>query len=314
MFRLAVWRFLSAIPLLLLLSLLVFLMLYVVPGSIAGVILGAEATPEAVAHLEAELGLTDPLPIQYGRWLLNALQGDLGESLSNGQPVTTAIQQRVGVTLSITLVGMVIAILTGIPLGIIAALTAQSWLDRIITILTSFGSSLPAYFTAMLLVVLFAIQLDWFPAVGYTAPHKDLGEWLISITLPSIALGISSATWIARQTRSAMLLVMQSTYIRAARASGIPFWRLVRHHALRNAMIPVVTIIGLRFSVMLGIAFVVEIIFGMPGMGELLVRSVLSQDIIVVQGSVMVIGILIILVNTLVDLSYAWLNPKIRLQ
>lgn len=313
MLRVAVWRTLSAIPLLLLLSLLAFLLLHLVPGSVAGVLLKMDATPEAVAALEAEMGLDDPLPVQYTRWLWAALQGDLGVSLGNGQPVAAAIGQRIGVTLSITLGGMLLAVTLGVSLGILAALYPQSLLDRGITVLTSFYSALPSYFMAMLLVLLFAIELNWLPAMGYTAPTKDIGGWLQSIILPCIALGLSSAAWIARQTRSAMLGVMQSTYIRAARASGIPFWRIVRRHALRNALIPVVTIVGLRFSVMLGIAFVVEQVFGMPGIGELLVRAVLDQDITVVQGGVMAIGLLVIGVNTLVDVSYAWLNPKVRL-
>lgn len=313
MLRVVAWRLLSAIPLLLLLSLLAFLLLHLVPGSIAGVILGVDATPEAVAVLEAEMGLDTPLPLQYGNWLFAALQGDLGVSLGNGQSVTHAISQRIGVTISITFGGMLIATVLGISLGIMAALWSHSWLDRGITVLSSFGSALPAYFIGMLLVIVFAIQLDWLPALGYTPPMRDLGAWFESIILPSIALGLSSAAWIARQTRSAMIEVMQSPYIRAARASGIPFWRIVRRHALRNTLIPVITIIGLRFSVMLGIAFVVEQVFGMPGMGELLVRSVLQQDITVVQGSVIVIGAMVIAINMLVDISYAWLNPKVRL-
>lgn len=313
MLRLALWRFVSAIPLLFLLSLLAFLLLHIVPGSVTGIILQENASPEAVAALEAELGLNDPLPLQYGRWLWAALQGDLGNSLRNDQPVIEALGQRLPVTLTIAIGGMLIAVVLGITTGIVAALRPRSWLDRGITVLTSLGSALPAYFLAMILVVLFAIQLDWFPAVGYTPPHRDFGDWLQSITLPCLALGIPSAAWISRQTRSAMLGVMQTTYIRAARASGIPFSRLLRRHALRNALIPVVTTIGLRFSVVLGIAFVVEQVFGLPGVGELLVRAVLDQDIPVVQGGVMAIGVLVILANTLVDLSYAWMNPKVRL-
>lgn len=313
MLRLALWRAVGALPLLFLLSLLVFLLLHLVPGSVVSVLLEENATPERVAELEAQLGLDDPLPVQYGRWLTDALRGDLGDSLRNGQPVAEAIAERLTTTLSIAFGGMLVAITLGVSTGILAALYPRSWVDRGVTIVTGFSSALPAYFIAMLLVIAFAIELDWFPAVGYTAPERDLGAWLNSITLPSIALGIPSAALISRQTRSAMIAVMQSTYVKAARACGVPFWRIVRRHALRNALIPVVTIIGLRFSVTLGIAFVVEQVFAMPGMGELLLRAVLDQDITMVQGGVMTLGLLVILVNTLMDLSYAWLNPKVRL-
>ncbi|NDJ61766.1 MAG: ABC transporter permease [Chloroflexi bacterium] len=303
----------TTIPILISLSLLVFFLIHLVPGSIAAVILDQDATPERIEALETELGLNDPLVQQYTRWFTGVLQGDLGASLINGQPVLEALGERIAVTIYIALGGMIVAVLLGVSTGILAALYPHSWLDRGVTIITGFSSALPSYFIAMLLVIVFAVQRDWFPTVGYTPPHENLGEWLQSITLPSIALGLPSAALISRQTRSAMLGVMQSAYIRAAYASGLPVGTIIFSHAMPNALIPGVTSIGHRFSITLGIAFVVEQVFALPGLGSLLARAVLNQDITIVQGGVLAIGIIIIIVNTLVDLSYAQLNPKVRL-
>lgn len=313
MLQTVVWRVLTGIPLLLMLSLLSFLLLFLVPGSAATILLDQDATPEAVAQVEAELGLDDPLPIQYGRWLSGLLRGDLGDSLIDGRPVTDSIMERLAVTVYISVGGMLIGVFLGISTGIIAALRPRSWLDRGVTIVTGIASAMPAYFVALLLVIAFAIQVQLFPAIGYTSPDENLLEWLHSITLPCLALGLPTAALVSRQTRSAMLSVLQSTYIRTARASAIPFHRIIFRHSLRNALIPVMTVIGQRFSVTLGLAFVVEQIFALPGLSDLLIRAVLDQDITIVQGSVMVIGLLVIIVNMIVDLSYAQLNPRVRL-
>lgn len=314
MLRYVVWRLLTLLPLLLFISALAFSLMHLVPGSIAVVLLDDRATPENVQALEAELGLDDPLPIQFTRWLGGVVRGDMGESLSGNFTVSEAIVQRLPVTLSITTGGIFLAVVIGVGSGILASLMPQTPVDRTITVFTSLGAAMPAYFMGFLLIVWFAIQNNWFPALGYTAFTDDPLGWLRSITLPILALGISSAAPISRQTRSAMLTVLQSHYIQAARAAGLPQASIIWRYALRNAMIPVLTVIGMRYSVMFGIAFVVEQVFALPGMGELLVRSVLNRDIPVVQGSVVVIGVIIALINTLVDISYGQLDPRARLK
>lgn len=312
MLRYMLWRILMIIPLLLFISSLAFVLLHLVPGSAAAAILREEATEANIREVEARLGLDDPLLVQYGRWLEGLVRGDLGQSFS-GYSVNEAIAERLAVTLSITTGGLVIAVVLGMGSGILAALNPRSWIDRVITLLTSLGNALPAYFLAFLLVLVFAIQNNWFPAVGYTPFERDPAVWLRTITLPSLALGIASSALISRQTRSAMLDVLQSNYIQSARAMGIPMRRIIWGHALRNAMIPVLTVIGLRYSVMLGTSFAVEQVFAMPGLGDLLVRAVLNKDIPIVQGAVIVIGVIIVVVNTAIDISYAQFDPKARL-
>lgn len=312
MARLLIWRILTAIPLVLFISLLAFLLVHLGPGSAAGTVLGDRATPEEIAALEAQMGLDDPLPVQYMRWLSGVLTGDLGVSLRDGSSVTLAIQQRAGVTLAISLGGLLTGTLLGMPLGIAAALAPHTALDRFVTMITTLGGALPAYFLGLLLVIVFALHLDWLPAVGYTRPDHDVIDWLRTITLPTLALGLPSAAIIARHTRSAMLSVLVAPYVESARALGLPFWRIIRRHALRNALGPVWTIIGLRFAVLLGISFAVEPVFGLPGIGDLLLGAVLSQDIPVVQGVVLVLGALIIAVNVALDVAHLHLNPAAR--
>ena len=313
MLRYVVWRLLMVMPLLVFISLLAFLLLHLVHGNIAVVLLGDRATPDNVRVLEEQLGLDDALPVQYARWLGDAVRGDLGESLTGNFTVREAIMQRLPVTVSITTGGILIAVVVGVSSGILAALSPGSPVDRAVTILTSLGSAMPAYFIAFLLIIAFAIYIDWFPALGYIPFGRDPVGWLHSITLPALALGIASVAPIARQTRSAMLIVLQSNYIQAARAAGLPKRSIIWRHALHNAMIPVITVIGMRYTVMFGVAFVVEQVFSLPGLGQLLVRSVLNRDIPVVQGSVIVIGLIIVLINTAIDISYARLDPKVRL-
>lgn len=312
MLRYMLWRILMVIPLLLFISSLAFVLVHMVPGSAAAAILRDQATEENIRELEAELGLDDPLVVQYGNWLAGAMHGDLGDSF-RGYSVSDAIAERLPVTLSITTGGLLVAVVLGVGSGILAALYPRTLLDRSIMVFTSLGNALPAYFLAFLLVLAFAIQNNWFPAVGYIPFERDPAGWLRTITLPALALGIVSSALISRQTRSAMMDVLQSNYIQSARAMGIPARRIIWSHALRNALIPVLTIIGLRYSVMLGTAFVVEQVFAMPGLGDLLVRAVLNKDIPIVQGGVMVIGAIVVLANTAIDISYVQFDPKARL-
>ena len=283
-----------------------------IPGSAAEIILGEGTTDADVAALEAELGLDDPFVVQYSRWLGNALRGDFGNSLIDNTPVAALLREAYPVTLSLTLGGMLIGVSMGLILGIIAGLQPGSTTDRVVTLFASTTVAMPGFVLAILLAAGFAVRLDWFPAIGFEPLSDGFGGWLSHITLASIALGIPSSALIARQTRSSMSNVLQSSYIRAARAMGVPRLRIVREYALKNAMIPVLTVIGFRLAVVVGQAFVVESVFNMRGLGTLLVRAIQEQNIYVVQAVIVIVASFIVMANLLIDIGYSWLNPKVR--
>ncbi|MEM7128376.1 MAG: ABC transporter permease [Chloroflexota bacterium] len=312
MIRLIISRFLSTIPLLFVISILAFSMVHLMPGSIASIILDAGATTEAIAELEAEMGLDRPFFVQYFDWLGNALQGDFGRSLFFSAPVTTLVVQSWPVTASIVLGGMVVGISLGLFLGVVAGLQPGSWLDRISTVGASVGVALPSFWLALMLAILLAVRYKIFPVLGYTPFVEAPLEWLRSIGLSSLALGIPSAALIARQMRSSMANVLQSSYIRAQRAMGLGRWQIVSRHALKNAMIPVVTVIGFRLAVVVGQAFIVENVFVLPGLGRQLATAVQQQDIIFVQGGVILVAAFIVFANMFIDILYGFLNPKVR--
>lgn len=305
-------RLLALLPLLLALSVLVFLMIHLIPGSAAAVILGEAATPENVAALEQQLGLADPLPVQYGRWIGRALQGDLGVSLVNRRPVAATIIVRLPVTLSLAAGALVVSVTLGLAVGLLAGMRPGSHFDRLSLIGASLGQAIPIFWLALLLITWFAVKLHWLPAVGYTPVRKSPFGWLRSMLLPWLALGIPSGALIARHVRSALRTVMQAPYIQAARATGVDGWPLMLRHALRNALIPVITLIGFELTRLIGGAFVVERVFALPGMGSLVTTAVLERDLPLVQGVVLVTASLVVLVNLLVDLCYGWLDPRVR--
>ena len=313
MFRLIFSRVLSTIPLLLVISVLAFGMVHLMPGSVAVIILDAGATPEAIAELEAEMGLDRPLAVQYIDWLGNALQGDFGTSLFFSASVRELISESWPVTASIVIGGMTVGISLGLILGIVAGLQPGSWLDRISTIGASIGVAIPSFWLAMMLAIVLGVQLGWFPVIGYVPFTEDPFGWLKSITLASFAMGIPSAALIARQMRSSMANVLQSSYIRAQRAMGLSSWQIVSRHALKNAMIPVVTVIGFRLAVVVGQAFIVENVFLLPGLGRQLATAVQQQDIIFVQGGTLIVAAFIIFSNMFIDIIYGFLNPKVRI-
>ena len=313
MLRFILSRFLTTIPLLFVISVLTFSMVHLMPGSIALVFLDAGATPEAIAEFEAELGLDRPLLEQYFDWFTSALQGDLGRSLFFTAPVSDLIADSWSVTASIVVGGMVVGIILGLIFGVIAGLQPGSLLDRLSTVGASTGVALPAFWLAMMLVIFFGVRLDWFPVIGYTKFSESPLEWLRSITLSSLALGIPSAALIARQMRSSMANVLQSSYIRAQRAMGLGRLQIVTRHALKNAMIPVVTVIGFRLAVVIGQAFIVENVFVLPGLGRQLASAVQAQDLIFVQGGTIVVAAFIIFANMFIDILYGFLNPKVRI-
>ena len=310
--KLIVGRLAAAVPLLLALSALMFLLLQLIPGSAAGIMLGESATAENIAVLEAKLGLNDPLPQQYIRWLADVSKGDFGNSLFTGHPVWKTVQERLPPTISISFGALLFALIFGLLLGVLAAVRPGSILDRITTVGATIGISVPYFWVAALFSIYFSVKLGWFPAIGYVPIEESLFEWARCLVLPCIALGITSSAVIARQMRGALVEVLQSDYIRAARATGVPERRVLFKHGFKNAMIPVMTIIGFQIPVILGGAFVIEIVFAIPGLGSLTINSVLDQDIPVVQCVVLLTGFIIVLTNLFVDISYSWLNPKVR--
>jgi peptide/nickel transport system permease protein len=305
-------RLLAMIPVLILVSLIVFSLVHLTPGDPALTILGEEATPENVAALRAKLGLDQPIPIQYLKWLASVVQGDLGRSIRSNQPVSEAILERLPVTLELALLAMVVSLIIAIPAGIIAAMRRNSLLDGSATVLALLGVSLPNFFLAILLVYLFAVQLRWLPPFGFTAISKDLGANLKGMILPAITLGTALAAIVTRQMRSSLLEVLDQDYIRTARAKGLTEARMVRFHALKNALMPVVTIVGLQIGGLLGGAIITEQIFVLPGIGRLLVDAIFQRDFPLIQGVVLFVSLAFLFSNLAVDLAYAYLDPRIR--
>lgn len=312
MIRFTANRVATAIPQLILLGLLVFLLVHLFPGSIVDDRLGEGATPESVAALESQLGIDEPLPTQLVNWFSNAAQGDLGTSLANGRSVTSELWDRVPTTLSITLMGMLIAFVVGLPAGVFSATRAGRWQDRSASILASIGLAIPGFWLGLILLQQLAIERSWFPAVGYTPFTENKLDWLKSIFLPGLALGLPAAALVARQARTALIEAFQKDYIRAARAKGLSKRRLVFKHAAKNAAGPVLIIASFVLTIMIGSAFVVEQVFALNGIGSYGLRSVLQKDLTAIQGFVMLVGVVVIVVNLLVDVGYAWLNPRIR--
>ncbi|MFZ4826660.1 MAG: ABC transporter permease [Phototrophicaceae bacterium] len=312
MLKLITLRLLGAIPTLFILSFLTFFIVHLIPGSVAQIMLGEAASSENIAILEAELGLDDPLLIQYGRWLGGVLVGDWGESFRYKRAVAETMIERFPITLQITVFALLLSVIFGISIGVLASLSPGSWLDRLLITISSLGISIPSFWLALLLSLYFARQLGWFPVVGYTPPNENIFKWIQSLVLPAIALSIPSSAVIARQMRASLLGVLQSDFVVALRASGISERAIILKHGLKNALIPVITVIGFRVTLILDGSFVIETVFALPGLGSTLVSAVLFQDIPIIQAGVMIAGVLVVVTNLLVDISYGWLNPKVR--
>jgi len=297
-------RFVASAITLLGVSLIIFLMLRLLPGDPARILAGLLASEEEVARLRTELGLDQPLAIQYVRFLTDLVRGDLGLSARTSQPVLKEVLARLPATVQLALASTLLASVVGVTAGVIAAARQYSRFDYLVSVGTLFGVSMPVYWLGLMLIILFAIQLHWLPAAGAEKPT--------SIILPSITLAAFSVALIARMTRSSMLEVLGQDYVRTARAKGLREFFVIYRHALKNAFIPVVTVIGLQFGTLLGGAVLTESVFGWPGIGLLMVDSIFARDYPVVQGVVLVFATLFILLNLLVDIFYAYLDPRIH--
>jgi len=312
MLRLIVQRLLALVPLLLIVSVMTFSFTSMLPSDPVDLILGDTGTDEQHEMLRERLGLNQPVVVRYVQWLGRALQGDLGTSFFNSVGVMDAVMQRLPVTLSLTAVSALIAILVGVSAGIAAALRPRSLVDRFATLGATFGQAVPNFWFGLILVALFAVNLRWFPATGFTPLSASPVDWLRSVILPSIALGTSSSAAIARQVRSAMVGVLQQDYIRAARAQGLSSRRVILKHALTNAMVPVVAVLSFQITVLLGGALVVEQVFAINGLGTLAIGAVRQQDIPMIQSLVLVMVGLVVIVQLATDVLYGLLNPKAR--
>ncbi len=310
MLRLILQRLLALVPLLFIVSVLTFSFTSLLPSDPVDLILGDTGTEEQHEMLRERLGLNQPVHVRYMQWLGRAVQGDLGTSFFNSVSVMGAVMQRLPVTLSLTAVSAIIAIVVGVAAGIAAALRPRSWIDRFATLGATFGQAVPNFWFGLILAAIFAVNLRWFPATGFTPISDSPWDWLRSVILPSIALGTSSSAAIARQVRSAMVGVLQQDYIRAARAQGLSARRIILKHALTNAMVPVVAVLSFQITVLLGGALVVEQVFAINGLGTLAIGAVRQQDIPMIQGLVLVMVALVVVVQLATDVIYGLLNPK----
>ncbi|MBN9068157.1 MAG: ABC transporter permease [Rhizobiales bacterium] len=312
MLRLVIQRLLALIPLLFIVSVLTFSFTSLLPADPADLIVGEQGTPEQYAAVRERLGLNQPIVTRYLRWVDRAAHGDLGTSFFNSVKVTDALMQRLPITASLTAVSALIAIIVGLAAGILAALRPRSLIDRFATLGATFGQAVPNFWFGLLLAAIFAVGLRWFPATGFTPITQSPWDWLRSVTLPALALGLASSAAIARQVRSSMVGVLQQDYIRAARAQGLSRRRVVFKHALKNALVPVVAVLSFQITVLLGGALIVEQVFAINGLGTLAITAVRRQDIPMIQGLVLVMVGLVVIVQLATDLIYGYLNPKAR--
>ena len=313
MLNFLVRRLLAVVPVLLVVSLVVFLILRLAPGDPAAVIAGNSATNADIEQIRAALNLDRPLPVQYGLWLADVVRGDLGYSYFLNLPVTTLVEQRVEPTLALALGTLVFAVLLAVPLGTLAAWRMGGWLDRALSVLSVAGFSVPVFVVGYVLIYFFAMQLDWLPVQGYRSfAESSLWDWARQLLMPWFALGIIYIALIARVTRASVSEALTEDYIRTARAKGLGESAVLLRHALANAAVPIVTVIGIGVALLIGGVVVTETVFAIPGLGSFTVDAVLNRDFPVIQGLVLLFAVCYVVVNLLIDLSYLVLDPRIR--
>ncbi|KAA0698003.1 ABC transporter permease [Neorhizobium sp. P12A] len=291
----------------------VFVIVRVTPGDPAAVMLGSDATPADIAQLRAKMGLDAPLIVQYGQFVLGILRGDLGQSIFLNQPVTQALASRAEPTFFLTLFSILIAVAIALPVGILSAVKRGTLFDQVVVTLTMVAASVPSFWLGLMLIQIFAVGQGWFPASGYGGPETPFLERLDHLVLPAVALGIVNSALITRFTRAAMLDVLGDDYVRTARAKGAGEGRVILKHALKNALIPIITVIGLSVAMLVAGAVVTETVFGLPGVGNLVVSAVLRRDYPVIQGALLVIAAIYVLINFVVDMLYILVDPRVRL-
>lgn len=305
-------RLLQTLVILLFVTMIVFLIMHLLPGDPVRIMLGDEATPEQIELMRKELGLDKPLPVQYLSWLGDVLQGDLGRSIAYKQDVNELVAKRIPITFHLGFSAFILAIIIGIPAGVIAAVKRGSWIDSLITVSANLGMAVPTFWLGILGVYLFALKLGWLPVQGYTSPFEDPWQSFRQSIMPIILMSLTALASLTRQTRSAMLEVIRQDYIRTARSKGLSERRVILGHALRNALIPVVTLLGMQLGHLVGGSVFIEQVFNIPGMGRLMVQSIFGQDYVVVQSVVLIVAATVALANLLVDIAYGYIDPRIR--
>jgi len=305
-------RVLATVPVMLVVAFFVFSLLYLAPGDPAAIIAGDQAPPADVERIRASLGLDRPFLIRFGEWLWQILHGDLGTSIFTNLPVSHMIAQRIEPTTSLMVLTIIFSIIVAIPLGVIAAWKHGSWIDRAVMVLAVFGFSTPVFVMGYLLAYVFALKLDWLPVQGFTSITVGVVPFLRSLALPTIALGLIYVALLARITRATMLEVLSQDYVRTAKAKGVGQHTVLFVHALKNAAVPIVTVIGIGVALLIGGAVVTESVFAIPGLGRLTVDAILRRDYPVIQGVVLLFSFVYVLVNLGVDLLYTLFDPRIR--
>ena len=313
MIRFALKRLLLAIPTLLVMLTAIFVLVRLVPGDAAAVILGDHANEASLRALRAKLGLDQPLTTQYVVFITDILRGNLGQSLSSGRSVVEEVKQVLPSTIELTLAALFIGILFGLPLGVAAAVNRNGMIDYVTRVISLVGLSFPAFVSGILMLIVFAIQLEWFPVLN-SSGGGSLGERLRNLALPALNLGIIMTAYVMRVTRSSMLGVLGEDYIRTARAKGVRPLRLILRHALRNGLIPIITIVGLYFGTLIGNSVLTEIIFNRPGLGKLILGALNARDYTLLQGLMIIFAICVIAVNVLTDLAYGLVDPRVKYQ
>ena len=305
-------RILLAIPTLFVMLTAIFVLVRLVPGDAASVILGDQASAASLAALREKLGLDQPVHVQYLAFLGKILTGDFGQSLSSGRSVIREVLLVLPSTIELTVAAIAIGLLFGLPLGVAAALSRNGWVDYVSRVVSLVGLSFPAFVSGILMLIVFAIQLNWFPVLGNTSGSGSLSERMRALALPALNLGIIMTAYVMRVTRAAMLGVLTEDYIRTARAKGVGPGQLVVTHALRNGLIPIITVVGLYFGTLIGNSVLTEIIFNRPGLGKLIIGALNARDYTLLQGLMIIFAICVIVVNTLTDLAYGLVDPRVK--
>jgi len=305
-------RFTGMVIVMLIVAVLVFFITRLAPGDPAAIMLGDQATAADIAKLRAQYGLDQPLLVQFGFWLKELAHGNLGQSIFLQMPVTEALASRTEPTFFLTIFAVTLACLIGIPCGIVSAVWRGRMVDQIFTGVAMLGASIPSFWFGLILMQIFAVKMGWFPVAGYGDPGAPLWDRLHHLLLPAVVLGVLNSALIIRFTRASMLDVLSDDYVRTARAKGLNERRVILRHALRNALIPVVTVIGLTAALMIGGAVVTETVFGLPGVGNLVVSAVQRRDYPVIQGALLAIAVIYVLINLAIDLLYTLIDPRVR--
>jgi peptide/nickel transport system permease protein len=305
-------RLLALVPVLLVVATVVFLIARFTPGDPVRVLLGEDARPEQVEALRRHLGLDAPLPVQFGLWLARMLQGDLGRSLFNRLPVSQTIAQHVGPTVMLSSMAMIVALCIGLPSGIVSAVYRNSWLDQASLALVMLGAAVPSFWLGLSLIVVFAVNMGWLPSSGFRSPAEGLWASVRYLILPAIALGLPNSALIIRFVRGSLLDVIAADYVRTARAKGLAERAVIFRHALRNALVPILTVVGLTFAALMGGAVVTETVFSIPGIGQLVVSSVLRRDYPTIQGVTLIVAASYVLINLVVDVLYFVVDPRVK--